>query len=127
MAPFEYRHITDEPADAWLSQHFPTGGRLGYDPWLHTADGLISIREAVKRRGGQLVPCERNPSNTVFKTTRPAPPIAPVVVHRSNIPAARRQRTKRGRDRGQLEKAGIDAAVISQPASIAWLLNVRGG
>ncbi|QEX15828.1 Xaa-Pro aminopeptidase [Hypericibacter terrae] len=123
-ALYEYRHITDEPADAWLSQHFPTGGRLGYDPWLHTADGLISIREAVERRGGQLVACERNPVDAVW-TDQPAPPIAPVVVHPIQY-SGREAADKRAAIGAELEKAGIDAAVISQPASIAWLLNVRG-
>jgi Xaa-Pro aminopeptidase len=123
-ALYEYRHITDEPPEAWLSQHFPAGGRLGYDPWLHTADGLTSIREAVERRGGQLVPCERNPVDAVW-SDQPAAPIAPVVIHPIQY-SGREAADKRAAIGAELEKAGIDAAVISQPASVAWLLNVRG-
>jgi Xaa-Pro aminopeptidase len=121
---YDYRHITDEPPEGWLSQHFPTGGRLGYDPWLHTADGLIAIREALERRGGQLVACERNPVDAVW-TDQPAAPIAPVVVHPLQY-SGREAAEKRAAIGTELEKAGLDAAVISQPASIAWLLNIRG-
>jgi Xaa-Pro aminopeptidase len=121
---YEYRHITDEPPEAWLAQHLPTGSRLGYDPWLHTADGLISIREAVERRGGQLVPSERNPVDAIW-TDQPAAPIAPVVVHPIQY-AGREAAEKRAAIGAELEKVGIDAAVISQPASLAWLLNIRG-
>ena len=121
---YEYRHLTDEPPEAWLAQHLPAGGRLGYDPWLHTADGLVSIREAVERRGGQLVPCERNPVDAVW-TDQPAAPIAPVVAHPIQY-AGREAAEKRAAIGAELEKAGIDAAVISQPASLAWLLNIRG-
>ncbi|WP_414652581.1 aminopeptidase P family protein [Hypericibacter adhaerens] len=121
---YDYRHITDEPAEAWLAQHFPTGGRLGYDPWLHTQDGLIAIREAVERRQGQLVPCERNPVDAVW-SDQPAAPIAPVVVHPLQY-AGREAAEKRAAIGAELEKAGLDAAVISQPPSLAWLLNIRG-
>ena len=123
-ALYDYRHITDAPPEAWLVQHLPEGGRLGYDPWLHTADGLSAIREAVERRGGRLVACDRNPVDAVW-ADQPAAPIAPVVAHPVQY-AGREAAEKRAGVGAELEKAGLDAAVISQPASLAWLLNIRG-
>ncbi len=74
------RHVTDEPPDAWIAENLPAGGKLGYDPWLHTPDGLESLRRAVARAGGELVACADNPLDAAW-TDQPAPPIAPVRPH----------------------------------------------
>ncbi|MEO1250576.1 MAG: aminopeptidase P family N-terminal domain-containing protein, partial [Pseudomonadota bacterium] len=34
---FEVRHVTEEPWTAWVEEQLPQGGRIGFDPWLHTA------------------------------------------------------------------------------------------
>ena len=31
---FERRHQVEQPLTAWLEEHLPQGGRLGFDPWL---------------------------------------------------------------------------------------------
>ena len=31
----------------WLKRHLPEGGKVGFDPWLHTAEEIEKIREAV--------------------------------------------------------------------------------
>jgi Xaa-Pro aminopeptidase len=123
-ALYEHRHLTNEPPERWLAEHLAAGARLGYDPWLHTADGLAAIREAVERKGAALVACERNPLDAVWSDQPPAP-MAPVVAHPIRF-AGREAADKRAAVGRELEAAGIDAAVISQPASLAWLLNIRG-
>ncbi|MFZ5790705.1 MAG: aminopeptidase P family protein [Pseudomonadota bacterium] len=123
-ALYEYRHLSNEPPERWLAEHLAAGARLGYDPWLHTADGLAAIREAVERKGAALVACERNPLDAVWSDQPPAP-MAPVVAHPVRF-AGREAADKRAAVGRELEAAGIDAAVISQPASLAWLLNIRG-
>jgi len=121
---FEPQHVTDQPPDAWIARHLPKGGRLGYDPWLHTPEGLKRIAQAAAKAGGELVPVEGNPLDAVW-TDQPPPPLAPVI-------ALDRKFTGRGSEekRESIAKAlagdGIDAAVLTTPDSICWLLNIRG-
>jgi len=124
-ALFETRHITDEPPADWIAQHLPKGGRLGYDPWLFTRDGLARMRQAAERAGGMLVATDGNPLDAVW-TDRPPPPLAPVEPHAIEY-AGESAEAKRARIAAELARQGIDAAVLTAPDSIAWLLNVRGG
>ncbi len=123
-ALYDYRHITEAPPERWLAEQLPAGAALGFDPWLHTTEGLQAIREAVERKGGRLVAAESNPVDAVWQD-QPAPPIAPVVPHPMAF-AGRAASDKRETIAAELAKAGLDAAVITQPASLAWLLNLRG-
>jgi Xaa-Pro aminopeptidase len=54
------------------------------------------------------------------------PPLAPVVEHELRF-AGETAEEKRRRLAAELGKAGVDAAVLTAPDSIAWLLNIRGG
>ena len=49
-ALYEHRHITDEPADAWLRSHLSADAALGYDPRLHSAHGRDRLACAVPGR-----------------------------------------------------------------------------
>ena len=45
-ALFAVEHLVENPPDKWLEANLPTGARLGYDPWLHTADGAEKLAKA---------------------------------------------------------------------------------
>ncbi|UCH75490.1 MAG: aminopeptidase P family protein [Rhodospirillales bacterium] len=122
---FEIRHITEQPPKDWIAEHLPEGGRLGYDPWLHTETALESWRAAAEKAGGELVAAETNPLDSVW-TDRPVAPAAPVVPHDLAF-AGEASDAKRRRVGEALAEKDTDAAVITAPDSIAWLLNVRGG
>ncbi len=121
---FEPRHLMDEPPTAWLETHLPAGGKLGYDPWLHTESDVTRLRAACESAGASLVPCESNPLDAVW-TARPPAPLGPVVAHDVAF-AGESAAAKRTRLAAALSEARADAAVLTDPASIAWLLNVRG-
>jgi Xaa-Pro aminopeptidase len=118
-------HLTDEPPATWIAANAPEGARIGYDPWLHTIDGLRRIRAGCDRAGAELVPVEPNPLDTVWRD-QPAEPIAPVEPHGSAF-AGRTSADKRQEAAKALVDDGADAAVLTAPDSIAWLLNIRGG
>ncbi len=122
---FVARHITDQPPDGWVAEQLPRGGRLGYDPWLHTPDGLEVLRRAAAKAGGELVACADNPLDAVW-ADQPAPPIAPVRPHELRF-TGRDSVDKRTTLGGRLAADKVDAAVLTAPDSIAWLLNIRGG
>jgi Xaa-Pro aminopeptidase len=116
---WERHHITEEPPHAWLAQAAP-GGRIGYDPWLISEEVLQRFVEA----GNEMVPTEPNPIDVIWRD-RPGPPLHPAEPHPLDC-AGRGSAEKREEVADSLRTAKQDAAVITDPASIAWLLNIRG-
>jgi Xaa-Pro aminopeptidase len=121
----EPHHVTQRPPREWLRARLRPGDRLGFDPWLHTVEGAERLEATCAGAGATLVACEDNPVDAVW-SDRPEPPRAPVVPHRLEL-AGRASADKRREVAAALEREGADAAVLTQPDSIAWLLNVRGG
>ncbi len=118
---FEPHHLIDEPPPAWLAGTVPPGARIGYDPMLMSADNVGRYREA----GLEPVAMAENPIDAVW-ADRPAPPRAPAVPHPLAL-AGKDAAVKRAEIGDALRRAGQDLAVITDPASVAWLLNIRGG
>jgi Xaa-Pro aminopeptidase len=79
----------------------------------------------VRKAGGSLQPIDANPIDAVW-TDQPPPPLAPVVPHELRF-AGQAPQEKRRALAADLAREGVDAAVITAPDSIAWLLNIRGG
>lgn len=104
----------------------PGGTRLGYDPRLHSPDALGAIAREAGAAGVELVACEANPVDEAWGDQRPAQPVAPVVPHEIRF-AGESSASKRERLGESLGTRGIDAALLTAPASVAWLFNVRGG
>ena len=123
-AVFEVRHIAEQPASAWLRGSLSGGGRLGYDPWLHTADGAARLRAACEAVGAELAPVAENPIDRLW-TDRPPRPDAPFEVHPPEL-AGETSARKRSMLAETLAGRGVEAAVLTLPDSIAWLLNIRG-
>jgi Xaa-Pro aminopeptidase len=69
---------------------------------------------------------EDNPLDAAWGGERPAQPQAPVSPQPLEY-AGESSTSKRARVSADLAKAGAEAAVITAPASIAWLFNIRGG
>ncbi len=122
---YETRHVTNDPPAAWIEAHLARGGRLGYDPWLHTPNDIQRLDAACKKAGGILTGCESNPIDAVWQD-QPVAPLAPVVPHALRF-AGQSAEEKRRMLAGELDRKNIGAAVITSPDSIAWLLNIRGG
>ena len=119
------RHVADEPLAAWLQGRLGPGDRFGYDSWLHTPAQVGRLKAAVEGVGGTLVAVDGNPLDAVW-AGQPGPPRAPVHAH-PLVHAGETAAAKRLRIADLLAPAGADAAVLSAPDSIAWLLNIRGG
>ena len=102
----------------WLPEALPQGGKLGFDPWLHTVAEIEDLSE--KLQEVRLCPVE-NLVDRIWED-QPAPPEAPFTVHPDDL-AGEAHGLKRRRV-GEALKAG--AAVLTLPDSIAWLLNIRG-
>ncbi len=123
-AVFTPGDIVAVPPHAWLAAKVKAGERIGYDPWLHTLAGVRRLRQAVEAAGGELVPVEPNPLDTVW-TDRPAPPRGRLVVQPTAF-AGEEASAKLGRMGEAIGRAGADVLLINQPDSVAWVLNIRG-
>ncbi len=120
-ALWERLHITEQPPEAWLAANATADGRIGFDPWLISDEGLARYTKA----GIAMTPVESNPIDAVW-TGRPPAPHAPAVPHPLSF-AGRSTEEKRQDISKLLRDAKQDAAVLSDPASVAWLFNIRGG
>ena len=125
VALFQPKHLMDEPPRDWLKANLQSGDKIGFDPWLHTPDSLETLRQACSQVGAELIASDNNPIDVIW-ADQPAPPVAPAVPHAMRY-AGEDSASKRQRVAKQLSAEKIDAAVLTLPDSIAWLLNIRGG
>lgn len=125
IAAFVPHQVPEELPEQWIATNLPRGGKLGFDPWLQTVDGYERFARACQSAGGSFVSVESNPVDSVWHDRAPAP-LAPVVPQPVEF-AGEASETKRARVAQAIAAKGADAALITAPDSIAWLLNVRGG
>jgi len=117
--------IMETSPEDWIAQNLKGGERLGYDPWLHTPDGVSRLKTACGRCGAAPEAVAVNPVDAVW-TDQPAPPTAPIVPHPLEY-AGETSEAKRARIAAKIAENSADAAMLTLPDSIAWLFNIRGG
>ncbi|HEU4697298.1 MAG TPA: aminopeptidase P family protein [Sphingomicrobium sp.] len=121
---WSYQSVPETSTTEWLKEHAPEGGRIGYDPWLHTRDWVSKAKEALASRGAELVPVARNPIDEIWKD-RPEASKAHLIVQPDQY-AGKSAAEKRTEIGDWLQKQHADAAVLSALDSIAWAFNIRG-
>jgi Xaa-Pro aminopeptidase len=121
---WSYQSVPETSVAKWLQENAPNGARIGYDPWLHTADWVRQATKSLAARGAELVPVKRNPIDAVW-ADRPEPSKARLIVQPDEM-AGKSSAEKRHEMADWLVKEGADAAVLAALDSIAWTFNVRG-
>jgi Xaa-Pro aminopeptidase len=121
---WSYQSIPETSIADWLKAHAPDGGRIGYDPWLHTKDWVVKAREALADKGAELVAVRRNPIDAVW-ADQPEPSRARLIVH-PDAYAGKSSAAKRQEMADWLKGEKADTAVLAALDSIAWTFNVRG-
>lgn len=111
------------PSD-WLREALPRGGRVGFDPWLHSRREIAGMEAALEGSDIALIALEENPVDAVWPD-RPAAPLGPVRIHPDAL-AGESAAQKRNRLAAELRARGQAAALLTLPDSISWLLNIRG-
>jgi Xaa-Pro aminopeptidase len=122
---FAIEHLVERPPHEWIADNLPKGAALGYDPWRTTLEGVERLSKACERAGAKLVAVDDNPIDAIW-IDRPAAPLAPVKLHDLKY-AGDSSEQKLARIREELTKAKLDATLLSDPTSIAWAFNIRGG
>ncbi|MCP3730988.1 aminopeptidase P family protein [Sphingomonas sp. MG17] len=123
-AHWQYVPVPQVSIAAWLGEHAPQGGRIGYDPWLHTRGWVDEARKALAERGAELVAVNANPIDAVWGD-RPQPSDAKLAVQTDDA-AGKTSAAKRADIADWLAERKADAVVLSALDSIAWAFNVRG-
>jgi Xaa-Pro aminopeptidase len=121
---FERRDLVDNGPAVWLKRDAVTGMKIGYDPRLIAPDALGKLQAAATESGAVLVPTPESPLDRAW-TDRPAEPIAPIAIHEDTF-SGESSGSKRSRIGEKLSQDAIDASVLTSPASLAWLFNIRG-
>jgi Xaa-Pro aminopeptidase len=122
---FEIRDLVEGGVPAYL-ETASKGAVIGYDARLHSPQALDGLKAAAAKAGAALKPVAINPIDEAWGAERPAQPAAPVVPQPVQY-AGEESTSKRARVGSAVAALGADAAVITAPASIAWLFNIRGG
>ncbi|TVP73720.1 MAG: aminopeptidase P family protein [Rhodobacteraceae bacterium] len=112
-----------KPAD-WLRDACPNGAVIGFDPWLHTPDEIETLEKGLANSGVSLREIA-NPIDPLW-SDRPAPPMAAARHYPEDL-AGQSSAEKRARIALALRENRQRACVLTQPESICWLLNIRGG
>ncbi|MEK9680211.1 MAG: aminopeptidase P family N-terminal domain-containing protein, partial [Rhodospirillaceae bacterium] len=63
---FDIVPLAETPPAKWIGANFSNGAKLGFDPWLHTTDGMRRLSGACTKAGGTLSPVETNPIDQLW-------------------------------------------------------------
>jgi Xaa-Pro aminopeptidase len=114
----------ETPLAGWLADNASDGMRIGFDPWLQTVNNVKALQTALAKHDASALPLARNLVDAIW-TDRPAPPLEPVSIQRLEH-AGVLARDKLGELAEAVAKTKADAAVLTDPSSIAWAFNIRG-
>jgi Xaa-Pro aminopeptidase len=123
-ASITIQHINESAPDVWLQTNLAPGATVGYDPWLHTAEGAEKLAKACVAAAATLTATEPNPIDAIW-TDRPGPPRGAIVLHDLRF-AGEPTTEKLARIRAEIDKVKADALVVSDPQSVCWCFNIRG-
>jgi Xaa-Pro aminopeptidase len=121
---WQYVSVPATSVADWLGGHAPDGGRIGYDPWLHTRAWVEEARKALAEKGAELVAVDTNPVDAVWPD-KPQPSDARLAVQ-DDAHAGKTSAAKRAEIADWLHERKADAVVLSALDSIAWAFNIRG-
>lgn len=125
LGPLGFDIVDDSsvPLDAWLKATLSPGDRVGIDPWLHSATDYAALAASIKAGGAFLIDLTVNPFAEI--ASAPVITICQVTAHPPQF-AGESSAQKRERMAAQIGAIPADAALLSAPDSICWLLNIRG-
>jgi Xaa-Pro aminopeptidase len=113
---------TQGGVDPRIADYIAKGGKLGYDPWLHTPGEIAEL--TTKLAGKAVLVPSPNLVDAIWDD-RPGAPVSPVEFLGHNR-AGRTAKDKLTALRRTLAEANADVVVLTLPESINWLFNMRG-
>lgn len=107
----------------WLIESLPSGGTIAYDPWLHSFDAIEKLATATASHNITL----KKTDNLIDRIWDDRPEALKGIIHPYALEFAGETSERKCQKIGlELVKQDLNAAVLTLPDSIAWLLNIRG-
>lgn len=115
-ADYEVLNSADITPQKWLGEQLKNDEKVGYDPKLYTRAMLDKFKPHI------LIPTA-NLIDELWEE-RQTPPATKVFAHDIKY-SGEASTSKRARVADAIKKTGADAAFLSAPESVNWLLNIR--
>jgi len=106
----------------WIAHHAKAGDRIGYDPKIYTSSMVKRMQKALDVKNVVLTPVE-NLVDAIWMD-RPAAPATPVFIHEGKY-NGEESLSKRERLARHMQSLEADAALVTAPDAVCWLLNIR--
>ena len=120
---FVAESLVDLPPSKWLEKNTTADDVVAYDPWLVTVRQKEAYAKACEKSGATLKPVD-NLIDRIWEDQPPAPH-APVFLHPIKF-TGQQAAEKIRKIRKKIEEKDCDLTVLTDPASLAWLFNMRG-
>ena len=111
------------PPSKWLEENMTAGGIIAYDPWLMTPNQIKAFEKALKKADCKLKAID-NLIDRIWHD-QPAKPMGKVALHDIKY-AGKSAENKICEIKKLIAKQNCDFTILTDPASLAWLFNIRG-
>ncbi|EYS94649.1 hypothetical protein H704_00845 [Bartonella bacilliformis Peru38] len=120
---FDYEDLTTCSPSQWLEKN---GQKLsiGFDPWLHTISATATLKKALEQANGKLIESKTNLIDLIWHDQPPLPQSA-LSLHPLKYAGCNTDE-KLALICKDIQQAGANAFIFTDPASIAWTFNIRG-
>lgn len=122
-AHWAVEHLIQTPPASYIEEHLK-GAKVAFDPRLHSISAARRLEKAATSFGGELVPLTPNPIDALWDE-RPAAPQEQVVSHPLCY-SGQSHAEKIAALAQSLQTREVEATILNQLDSIAWLFNIRG-
>ena len=114
------------PLKSWIKNNIKTKTiKIGIDPWIYSYSHLNNLVEFGKNNNINFIKNSNNLIDQIWTLNRINSPKTQIKKHAIRY-AGIKTRSKINYICEILNKNNVDAYIISQPESLAWLLNIRG-
>ncbi|EGU37339.1 aminopeptidase P [Vibrio ichthyoenteri ATCC 700023] len=120
---FEYRHLINEPALEWITEHVSAGKKIAIDPRMHSGSWLEAAQTKLSKQH-QMIILDSNPIDELWHD-RPSAIVSDVHLMATET-VGQSSESKRQQIGAMVAKQDGDSVVITALDSICWLLNLRG-
>lgn len=119
-ACWENFHISKHPPLQWITEQNLGNLRIGYDPKLMSEKDLKAFDHSLVT----MIPLPQNPIDTIW-SDQPSPPNKKIIPHEIGFSGQDHQEKIKNLQQ-ELITNQEEAFILCDPASICWLLNIRG-
>lgn len=120
---FSAESLIENPPAKWLESNLKENDIIAYDPWLITINQLKTYEKAAKKTKCALKPID-NLIDRIWHD-QPPKPMASIFLHELKY-AGKSAEDKITDIQKEIAAKDCDFTILTDPASLAWLFNIRG-